>query len=925
MKRFIVSASLWTLVCGAWAGETAPAFENYAVPSWGDIVWVYGPGTDPAMDTPQALEHMIQHWKGRGFTGVTLRTDLEQLDPKSIRRNPPVNRNARLAVIWNSIDEVSASFDLFSFAANTSVKEGFEFWAWHPHLYSDGAPETAGGPGPGHIWPWTYCARYTYDHPEVVTVDRKGNRYWMVREYAYPGSRDSKVAEFVYMAKRFNIKHFISCMRSESSQIQSPPDKADRFGFNPPVVEDMKRLYGVDIMTDRRFDVDDPKFDPSDSMVQKWHDLRGTYVTQFYRELRQGLNAVDPNIQIAVTLSGDYAGPPLGNWRLDWRRWVDEGLVDVIITPVTFEATLDLDSEKKGYLTDVKNGKGIVPYETMKDYIARSKHPEIKVIASGGMPYQFSPPPKGADGWRTDVWYSAYHLAWYQRWQQWKKDLKELGYISFLEQNFDSFPLDNNGYAGGWGDARYNPNLRTCPGCWTTLGDGTDARPIAQTAFKHGEKGRAMKLTSSADGRGSLTGWHNSFPDRSNLTDGLDNGITCGSATFECWLFRASEESGLSVYLQGDGDERDVGLSIAPASGKVSYAAGSSDDSSKAGGTWTALHAERQSAEDNAHHTKWMATGYAMPVGSWQKLTVKLDADKGTYSAFAGEGAAEDLCMNIKYAAPKERYVEQHGVDRPIKVPAYRIFKLVRFDPEGKPGNVSYVDDVAIRWIPTLHFAPVAQTVWLADDFESYPVRDEITSAVKAQRGRWRAAENHANGYYIDNNTSFGEGVKCLHARGGVELAGAGQDPLNAATASIITVDLDLFLRSDSSFPYMIPNPLTKSSNRTTLSLGDDAGSPPLASVRAGEGVWQIWSGNRYVDSGVRIAYDVWNHLQLALDCKAGTCKVVVQPVGEMPTPVGTGEIGKSATNSEGLSFKISPSNNQGHLSLYDNVMVAYQ
>jgi len=265
------------------------------------------------MDTPQALENMIKHWKGRGFTGVYLRTDLAQLDPSMIRRNPPVKRDPRLAVIWNYIDEVSDSYDLFSNGAKAAAAAGFEFWAWHPHIYSDGAPENVGSPGPGRIWPWTYCARYTYDHPEVVTVDRKGNPYWMVREYGYPGARASKVAEFVHMAKKFQVKYFISCMRSESSQIQSPPDKADRFGFNQLVVDDMKRLYDVDIMTDGRFDVDRTDFNPRDPMVQKWHDLRGSYITQFYRELRKGLNEVDPKIRIAATLSGDYAGPPLCN------------------------------------------------------------------------------------------------------------------------------------------------------------------------------------------------------------------------------------------------------------------------------------------------------------------------------------------------------------------------------------------------------------------------------------------------------------------------------------------------------------------------------------------------------------------------------------------------------------------------------------
>jgi hypothetical protein len=434
--------------------DSTNRFENYVVPSWGDIVWLYGPGTDPAMDTPQALETMFKHWKARGLTGIHLRTDLKQLEPSMIRRNPPRKRDPKYDVIWNYIDEVSERFDVHEYGAKLSQRVGFDFWAWHPYIYSDGAPEDAGSPGPGRIWPWSYVDAYTYNHQEIVTVNRKGTKYWMVREFAYPGARASKVAEFVHMARKYHLKNFIACMRSESSQVQAPPDKADRYGFNAPVVADMKRVYQVDILTDPRFDVDSATFNPLDPMVEKWHELRGSYVTQFYRELRQALKEVDPGIKLAVTLSGDHVGPPLGNWRLDWRTWVDEGLIDEIVTPVFFEATLDLQSDKKGYLTDVKNGKGRIPYAVLKDYIRHSAHPEVKLIASGGQPYEFVPPPEGADGWRTDAWYDAYHLAWFQRWEQLKRDLKEQGYIQFFEQNFDDFPLGNNGHSGGWGDAR---------------------------------------------------------------------------------------------------------------------------------------------------------------------------------------------------------------------------------------------------------------------------------------------------------------------------------------------------------------------------------------------------------------------------------------------------------------------------------------
>ena len=64
-------------------------------------------------------------------------------------------------------------------------------------------------------------------------------------------------------------------MRSEGSQVQQSPDNADQFGFNEPVVHDMKTLFGVDILTDPRFDVNNPKFDPCDPMVENWHKLSG--------------------------------------------------------------------------------------------------------------------------------------------------------------------------------------------------------------------------------------------------------------------------------------------------------------------------------------------------------------------------------------------------------------------------------------------------------------------------------------------------------------------------------------------------------------------------------------------------------------------------------------------------------------------------
>jgi hypothetical protein len=356
MPRFaVIAAAIGVLFVLLVAECSAQGREprDYILPSWGDIVYSYGPGVDPALDSPEAFEHMIKYWKGRGFKGVFLRTDLAQLDPNSIRRNPVSKQeNPRLAVAWKYIDEVMDRFDVHQVGNAISEKNGFEFWAWHAHTFSDGAPETAGAPGTGRMWPWSYCAKYTFDHPDAVTTNRTHTRrQWMVREYGYPEARATKVAEFVYMAKKFGLRRFVVENRSEASQMQAPPDNADRFAFNDIVVKDMKAKYGVDILTDPRFDVDSRSFNSLDPMVENWHKLRGEYFTQFFRDLRKALKDVDPKIQIAASLAGERIGPPMGNWFTDWRTWVDEGLIDAIVSPCDFDAYPTSDNILIKYIT----------------------------------------------------------------------------------------------------------------------------------------------------------------------------------------------------------------------------------------------------------------------------------------------------------------------------------------------------------------------------------------------------------------------------------------------------------------------------------------------------------------------------------------------------------------------------------------------
>ena len=212
----------------------------------------------------------------------------------------------------------------------------------------------------------------------------------------------------------------------------------------------------VDILTDPRFDFADPKFNLSDPMLENWRKLRGEYLTHFYRELRTALSEVDPKIEVAVQIPGDRAGTCLGNWHLDWRTWIDEGLVNEIVVPVALDGYEGYGSTTKakeaGYID------AIVSPETVQKFVKQSRHPEVRVIQAGG-PATSPTTPLRADGWRLDAWPDLWTFNMAERWEQWNVDFAEFGHIKFVEQSFDEFPerRASNYKQTGFGDFCHRP------------------------------------------------------------------------------------------------------------------------------------------------------------------------------------------------------------------------------------------------------------------------------------------------------------------------------------------------------------------------------------------------------------------------------------------------------------------------------------
>ncbi len=194
---------------------------------WDDSVIVCGPGTVAGMDSPAAIERMVKRWKARGHQGIYWRIDEAMLPDRFMTRwNPKVSPGVNY--LLERVDQKLHEFPVLKTLLAAAGREQLEVWAWYPTIYSNGAPPT----GPGFTQAWLYENKFGTDHPERLSVDRAGNKHFMVWEYAYPEARQAKVAEFVQFARDYGFKRFVACLRTEAAQMQPAPKHTDGPAFD---------------------------------------------------------------------------------------------------------------------------------------------------------------------------------------------------------------------------------------------------------------------------------------------------------------------------------------------------------------------------------------------------------------------------------------------------------------------------------------------------------------------------------------------------------------------------------------------------------------------------------------------------------------------------------------------------------------------
>ena len=250
--------------------------------------------------TPDDIEQLMVECKRAGIAFALWRVSAcgsavyrSEVEGRAFRRDPRPDAHAAADFIdrWDPLAE----------ACRIGHRVGIPIWVWMT-VYDEGY-KTAG-----------HYSKLLKEHPEYQWVDRTGTKYFTgVPCYAFPEARRFRV-RMIEETCRYPVDGVFLSFRSHSVALPAYRE-AEEFGYEPPVVAEYQRRYGVDIRTE--------EFDR-----QKWHQLKGEYFTQLLREIR---GAIGPRRPVHVIFM-DYCEGPSGKsqHQLDIPTWVKEKLVDAI-------------------------------------------------------------------------------------------------------------------------------------------------------------------------------------------------------------------------------------------------------------------------------------------------------------------------------------------------------------------------------------------------------------------------------------------------------------------------------------------------------------------------------------------------------------------------------------------------------------------
>jgi hypothetical protein len=249
--------------------------------------------------------------------------------------------------------EVIRSFNPPEVFFREAHKQGMKVIAWID-LFDD-------------LWPG-YRSKFLDEHPHCQWVGKDGTTYFRgLIDYAWSEARSFRVAQ----AKELLDwgADGIHCSTSAHCRHLGNRHQEDFYGYSRPVVERFLTTYGGDIRTAERFD------------KAAWHDLKGEFMVQLYRDLAQLCHQRGKELWIGQQLGRytQFAVDPhfstnvVARYSNHWKTLVDQRIADAFILG-DYEIASSSNAEYWSAKKDIQRRSG----ESLFAWMAREYQPACK-------------------------------------------------------------------------------------------------------------------------------------------------------------------------------------------------------------------------------------------------------------------------------------------------------------------------------------------------------------------------------------------------------------------------------------------------------------------------------------------------------------------------------------------------------------------
>jgi hypothetical protein len=227
---------------------------------------------------------------------------------------------------------INREFQTTLHASRAAAEQGMDFWGVFHFFDYCGKAECMSGGSRGTAAFWGR-EQWLEQHPEYCLWDRARITHMTgIVEYGEPAVRAEYLRRVEAMFEAEWKPYSGIFMHTYIENMEA--HYTDEYIYSDYAVADFKKRYGVDVRT-QEFDLD------------AYYKMRGSYITQYLRELRGVFNKHGKKLAIILNaenmehpqawLAGKAVWPKdakvpytlqQGRLHMDWRAWVKEGLVD---------------------------------------------------------------------------------------------------------------------------------------------------------------------------------------------------------------------------------------------------------------------------------------------------------------------------------------------------------------------------------------------------------------------------------------------------------------------------------------------------------------------------------------------------------------------------------------------------------------------